>query len=107
MDRLVSALDALEASMKQKDLWEAEMPSAEAMASTAPFSCDTMGFNQWLQFIFLPKIRQMIEQGEPLPGKCELASMGIHFVGQKGLKDVMPFLKSLKQIDNCFEQNLH
>jgi uncharacterized protein YqcC (DUF446 family) len=56
--------------------WTAEMPSVEALSSQEPFCVDTLPFEQWLQWIFLPRMKQIIEQGEPLPAVSGIQQMG-------------------------------
>ena len=61
----------IEAQLRQLGLWDKIPPSSEALASEQPFAVDTLTLPQWLQFIFLPTIREMIEAGlEPAP--CNL-----------------------------------
>ena len=51
---VAALLMAIEAQLRQLNLWEEEAPTAEALASSEPFAIDTLSFTQWLQFIFLP-----------------------------------------------------
>ena len=71
MEKLID----LEAELRNLVLWEHEPPSVAALASTEPFSIDTLTFPQWLQFVFIPKMRWMIEQDISLPPKCGIAPM--------------------------------
>ncbi|WP_422135559.1 YqcC family protein [Endozoicomonas sp. ALD040] len=60
-------LIALEAELKRLDCWQASPPSAQALASTTPFCMDTMGFTQWLQWLFIPRVHAILDQGADLP----------------------------------------
>ena len=42
-------LQRIESELKALECWSNETPSAEALASTAPFACDQMTLAQWLQ----------------------------------------------------------
>lgn len=66
-------LNALQAELQRLEYWQEIPPSAAALKSTAPFCCDTMPLHQWLQFIFLPKMRHMILLKLPLPKKIAIA----------------------------------
>ncbi|AOT09480.1 YqcC family protein [Pseudoalteromonas luteoviolacea] len=68
-------LAVLEVQLKQSQLWQAEPVDEQALASVQPFCCDTLRFEQWLQFVFIPKIRAMIEMGVPLPTNIAIAPM--------------------------------
>lgn len=57
----------VEKELRDLQLWEFELPSEEALASTQPFAIDTLTFPQWLQFIFIPRLYIMVEQRMPLP----------------------------------------
>ena len=82
-DEVAELLIDVEAHLRQMDLWEQEPPPPEAFESTQPFAIDTLSFNQWLQFIFLPTMYRLIEDGEPLPGECGIAPMAEeYFRGQ-------------------------
>jgi len=57
----------IERELKVQGWWVTQAPSAQALASTVPFAVDTMPFEQWLQWIFLPRMAQIIEGGHALP----------------------------------------
>jgi len=66
----------LEQIMRQIDLWSDTVPSLEALNSKEPFAIDTLEFEQWLQFLFIPPMFLLIEQAMPLPTNCDIAPMG-------------------------------
>lgn len=74
--RLQSLLMDLECELRSLELWQAETPSAEALASVQPFCIDSLTFEQWLQFIFLPRMTELLANQLPLPAKCQLSPMG-------------------------------
>jgi uncharacterized protein YqcC (DUF446 family) len=72
---LAGLLLDLEAELRDLALWDDKPPSAEALQSVQPFSVDTLDFYQWVQFIFIVRMKQLIEVQAPFPGKCEIAPM--------------------------------
>jgi uncharacterized protein YqcC (DUF446 family) len=52
--------DAIEAEMRRIGFWQSEGLRPEQLAFTQAFAMDTMTFAQWLQFIFLPRVREAI-----------------------------------------------
>ena len=68
-------LEQLSITLNQLGLWSDMPPKPEALLSTQPFAIDTLRFDQWLQFIFLPKMEMLIESGQPLPNKIALLPM--------------------------------
>ena len=64
---VILLLEEIEQELRRQNTWMAMPPSPEAMASTTPFCMDTMAFSQWLQWIFAPRVRAIVEQGGALP----------------------------------------
>jgi uncharacterized protein YqcC (DUF446 family) len=64
---LTVVVDALESTLRRMRLWEQERPSADLLASTQPFSFDTLRFHQWLQWLLIPRIRQILDGDGVLP----------------------------------------
>jgi uncharacterized protein YqcC (DUF446 family) len=75
----------IEAELRQLGLWDRLPPSPEALASDQPFSIDTLTLPQWLQFIFLPTIYRMLEEGQPLPQRCGIAPMAEEYFRGLGM----------------------
>jgi uncharacterized protein YqcC (DUF446 family) len=65
--QLVDHLLLIERELHVLGWWSMESPSQVDLASQEPFCVDTLSFEQWLQWIFLPRMRLIIEQGLPLP----------------------------------------
>ena len=77
-DRYVQAkelLNQLQLAMTNASLWATTAPSELAMQSTAPFACDHMFLEQWLQFIFIPKLTHIITHEQSLPNKVAIYPM--------------------------------
>jgi uncharacterized protein YqcC (DUF446 family) len=74
-NQLISLLIDIECEMRRASLWSVDPPSAEAMASVEPFCVDTMGFDAWLQFVFLPRMHELLTTEPPLPIACDIAAM--------------------------------
>lgn len=77
--QVAALLIDVEAHLRQMGLWDPEPPTDEALASTQPFCIDTLDFNQWLQFIFLPTMYAILEEGRDLPTECAIAPMAEEF----------------------------
>lgn len=87
----------LEQMLKQCSLWSNNVPSKSAMASSAPFACDAMAFEQWLQFIFIPKMYELIEFQQPLPTNMAIAPMAEHVWQGRG--DYAELIRHLHDFD--------
>lgn len=91
----------LELTLRQTGLWSVQEPEAEALRSLAPFACDHLPFEQWLQFIFIPKLRAHMAANKPLPNKMGLYPMGEQcFFAPLSREMLLPVLA---QIDAIFK----
>lgn len=68
-------LALMESELKALDLWQVTPPSVEALASVRPFCCDTLAFEQWLQFVLIPRMGALITGNHPLPTNIAVAPM--------------------------------
>ena len=73
---LADAVLDLERELRGLGLWAQHPPDAELLASQQPFCVDTLGFEQWLQWIFVPRMTAIIRQGQNLPAAFSIAPMG-------------------------------
>lgn len=71
--RLNLLLVDMERGLRVLDLWEVAPPEPERLASAIPFCHDTLEFTQWLQWVFIPRMRAVLEGGRPLPADCSIA----------------------------------
>lgn len=78
-------------------LWGDCTPSDEAMASSAPFACDLMPFEQWLQFIFIPRMQALIDAEHPLPSQIAIAPMAEHLWSEQAA--LAPLIAALNELD--------
>lgn len=65
----------IERALRQSGWWSERPPSAEALASAEPFCVDTLEFEQWLQWIFLPRMKVIVERGRALPESSGILAM--------------------------------
>jgi dTDP-4-dehydrorhamnose 3,5-epimerase len=66
-------LKAIESELRRLRVWAEQCPNAERMDSTLPFSCDKLSLEEWLQFVFIPRLQFLLDSGAPLPSGAGLA----------------------------------
>lgn len=71
----------VERALRTQGWWDASAPSEQALASEQPFCVDTLDFAQWLQWIFLPRMKAIIEAGADLPAVSGILPMAEHVYG--------------------------
>ena len=71
---LADLLLQIEAELRSLELWGETAPAASALMSATPFCADTLHLNQWLQWLFVPRMKAILEQSLPLPQQCDIHS---------------------------------
>lgn len=96
-------LNQLAMLLKEHKLWQAEPIEQAALQSTVPFCHDTMAFEQWLQFVFIPKMQHIVDNKQPLPNNFAVAPMAELMLLQKqgGVK----ITSLLSELDNLLANN--
>ncbi|MGB5198611.1 MAG: YqcC family protein [Sedimenticolaceae bacterium] len=74
-DRLRVLLNSLESELRLQGRWDSLSPPEAALRSTQPFAVDTLEFDQWLQWILLPKLHDLLLRQQPLPASCAIEPM--------------------------------
>lgn len=92
------ALTELERELQTLDLWSGQAPDAAQLASEQPFCIDTMVFEQWLQWVFVPRMRALAEQSLPMPGACQISPMAEQSLQRLGRRQAA-LLRILSRID--------
>ena len=73
--KIAEQLLLIERELRVRGWWDDVSPSTEALSSVEPFSVDTLDFEQWLQWIFLPRMKMILEQDLPLPNASGIQEM--------------------------------
>lgn len=72
-DELAELLLKIEAELRLFDCWGDKPPPIDALQSSLPFCCDTLDVTQWLQFLFIPRMKQILDKQTELPSTCSIA----------------------------------
>jgi len=74
-DELSLLLQSLEHELRCQGRWDDEPPPADALRSAQPFAFDTLSFDQWLQWVLLPRMHELLLRQLPLPANCAIQPM--------------------------------
>jgi uncharacterized protein YqcC (DUF446 family) len=88
----------LEQSLRETMLWSGCAPSVEALQSKLPFALDTMSFEGWLQFVFIPKMSVIINSKSTLPDNIQLLPMAEQSFA--AIDNTCGLMQVIKQIDS-------
>lgn len=100
-------LEQLSDALRASPLWSEQQPTSAALASKMPFCCDTLSFENWLQFVFLPRLSQVIEYNLPLPKALVIAPMAEQSwraVNSSNAAALKRIYQVLREIDNYFAE---
>ncbi|MEE3170832.1 MAG: YqcC family protein [Pseudomonadota bacterium] len=98
LGQVADSLLRIEMELRRLGLWEAEPPPDEAFESTQPFCIDTLEFPQWLQFVFVARMKVIIESDHSLPATSGIAPMAEeHFRGRQESGNAL--VRELEEID--------
>ena len=82
-NEIAAQLIELEAGLRQLSLWSDEVRSPESLVSDQPFAVDVLEMEQWLQYVFLPTLYNLLQQNAPMPEQCATAPMAEETLGKK------------------------
>ena len=72
---LMNLLNELQTELKLAGLWSDTEPSKAPLSSIQPFGLDTLTFYEWLQFVFVKKLRLICDRRESLPDSSDVTTM--------------------------------
>lgn len=77
IDRVRMKLEEIEKEMKESGIWQSAPLAPEAYAFTRAFAGDTMAYSQWLQFIFIPRVREVVDGHGDLPPTSSVGAQAV------------------------------
>jgi uncharacterized protein YqcC (DUF446 family) len=95
-----NGLDKIEAEMRKLGMWDIEEPTPEAYAKMGAFGMNTMAFAQWLRWVFVPRVRGLLESDGPWPPS---SAVGTHAVREfDGYSEASELVTLLCRFDDLF-----
>ena len=73
-DEAQRRIDAIEMEMRNLSCWTDDPPPPEKMDFESAFAMDRMAFTQWLNWIFVPRVREIIAQRDSFPASSSVAA---------------------------------
>ena len=96
-------ISQIEAEMRLNGMWQEKPPPAEALVITQAFGGDKLAFEQWLQFVFIPRVRQIITERGQFPARSQVADQAFREWKMWGdAPNVDDLLKLLREFDAMF-----
>ncbi|MBQ9274573.1 MAG: YqcC family protein [Succinivibrio sp.] len=97
---LSALLEAVEQSLKECGLWGGadKRPPSEAFLSQTPFFLDTMQLHEWLEYLLLPKLRELNDSGGDLPRGLLVHTLAEEYYRGRW-QELRSLLRSLRRLD--------
>lgn len=99
-DEVARQIDQVEVELKRIGYWRDEPLPPEMYQFTQAFAMDTMPFAYWLQFIFIPRVRSLVESGGQFPPTSMVATQAIREFD--GLPETDHLVSTLSGFDALF-----
>lgn len=87
----------IENELRRLNRWQTDPLPDEKFTDMGAFGTNTMSYEQWLQFVLIPRISEIIESKEAFPEESQLASYAIRYFD--GDYDSGPLQRILYDLD--------
>lgn len=89
----------IERALRLLGLWSSHPPAPEALVSNEPFAVDCLRFEEWLQWIFLPRMKLILESGQTLPTASGILPMAeMVYAERQGMQELLECLRQFDQL---------
>jgi len=99
--KIKTKIEQIENEMKRIKLWQEEPLPPEQYDFRQAFAMDTMAFSQWLQFIFIPRVQQLVESKGPFPSESNVGVQALREMD--GFYEANELVRMLSEFDQLFE----
>lgn len=103
VSQILDQLGHIEDILRSHGLYSEHAPEASALHSDMPFCCDQMQFHQWLQWVLIPKTRQLLAENRVPPSQNHIYAMAeTELAGLS--QDTDELLLAIRTLDEMFRQ---
>lgn len=96
---------AIEEELRWLNRWQADALPAEKFENMGAFGSNTMAFEQWLQFILIPRVQQIVKDRDEFPAGSMLATYAVRaFDGDNESAHLQKLLYDIDQLINTPEK---
>lgn len=96
------AINKIEAELKSLNVWSEEPLAPEKFENMGAFGSHTMAFTQWLQFVLVPRVRDVIARQGQFPAQSNVAAFAYReFDGQNEFQQLCRLLQEFDDLFHC------
>ena len=94
-------IDVIEAAMKRIGYWQSEPLDPDQYDFERAFAMDTMVFSQWLQFIFIPRVKEIVATAGEFPPRSMVGAQAVREFD--GAPEASDLVRLLSEFDVLFK----
>jgi len=95
----------IEEELRWLNRWQADSLPADKYENMGAFGSNTMAFEQWLQFVLIPRIQQIVKDRDKFPSGSMLATYAVRaFDGDQESTHLQKLLSDIDQLINTPEE---
>src|SRR5262249_37822193 len=96
-----SHADRIERELRSLNAWQSSPLPDEAYDTKKAFFADRMTFYQWLQFVLLPRIREIVEERGEFPAESSVGAYAVRELD--GVEEAGGLVRALSEFDEFIE----
>lgn len=94
-------INEIEAELRKIGYWKDGELKVDLRESKEDFCSDKIPFEQWLQFVFIPNVRTMIKEKQPLPDDSMVGVKAMReWDYQSTVTEALPLINLLSEFDD-------
>jgi uncharacterized protein YqcC (DUF446 family) len=98
-EQIQAKIGEIENEMKRIGYWQNAPLKPEQYQFRMAFGMDTMAFSQWLQFIFIPRVKSLLETGEKFPPDSQNGAQAVReFDGDDNAQALVALLSEFDEL---------
>lgn len=99
-DSVRELLDDVQRVMTKAGVWQSMPPAPEKMMSVEPFSIDTLSFTEWLQWVYVARLRAIIDANGQLPSGAQVHPYAIEALkaNSQSIPELLELIEKLDQV---------
>jgi uncharacterized protein YqcC (DUF446 family) len=102
-ERLRALADDIEAEMRSLGIWLDDPPSEETVLSGGAFGMGTVAFDNWVQVVFVTRLRQAADGVFPIPSSSSVGTQALREWDGAGPPDRDRLLGLILDVDDLIE----
>ncbi len=100
--KVAQEIEKIENEMKRIHMWQDDPLPSEKYEFKEAFASDTMTFNQWLQFIFVPRVHEVLDTNGGFPPRSMVSTKAIREFD--GYDEAGELVKLLSEFDDLINK---